>query len=74
MESEILFDDLIEEYEKTHGTLWTYSGGDNITSGSDTTKNKWISSDSEKQLYHEIALRIEAHMEILTKKVVCGEN
>ena len=58
---EIFFDDLIEEYEKVHGVLWTYS----------ENYDKWISSESEKRLYRQITLRIEEHLEKLTKEVVC---
>jgi len=68
---EIHFDDLIEEHEKTHGALWKYDGAD---SAKNATVHKWMSSDSDKELYHKITLRIEERMESLTEKVVCRET
>lgn len=57
---EIMFDDLIDEYEGTHGNLWIY-GDDH---------NNFISSDAEKELYRAIASRVERHLESLTREVV----
>jgi len=57
---EIVFDDLIEEYESKHGKLWVY--GD--------ASNHFVSSDSEKALYRQIALRVEGDLEALTKQLV----
>jgi len=62
---EIIFDDLIEDYEKKHGSLWKY---ENQSEGS-----KWVSSESEKLLYRQITLRIEKHLEPLTEQVVCRD-
>mmetsp|Transcript_22772 Transcript_22772/g.33736 ORF Transcript_22772/g.33736 Transcript_22772/m.33736 type:complete len:397 (+) Transcript_22772:83-1273(+) len=59
---ELQFDDLIEEYEAKHGKLWVYGDGDG--------RNHFISSETEKELYGKIALRVEHHLEILTKEVV----
>lgn len=58
---EIHFDDLIEEYEKTHGKLWVYG---------DSSYDKFTSSETEKELYKKITMRVERHLEELSRKVV----
>ncbi len=56
---EIYFDDLIQEHEMKYGVLWEHQDG-----------HDFISSKHEKELYHKIALRIQNHLENVTKKVV----
>eukprot|EP00557_Chaetoceros_sp_GSL56_P013362 CAMPEP_0176482254 /NCGR_PEP_ID=MMETSP0200_2-20121128/3275_1 /TAXON_ID=947934 /ORGANISM="Chaetoceros sp., Strain GSL56" /LENGTH=296 /DNA_ID=CAMNT_0017878553 /DNA_START=357 /DNA_END=1247 /DNA_ORIENTATION=+ len=60
---EITFDDLIQEHEQKYGKLWVYNGDNN-------DHEQYVSSKVEKELYKKIALRIEYHLENLTKKVV----
>ena len=66
--NEIEFDDLIEEYETRHGKLWVYG------SRKDGLEDHFKSSDLEKELYRKITMRIENHLESLTKKVVVEDN
>ncbi len=62
---EIHFDDLIEEYETTHGSLWKYNHGHNHHQ-----HQNFISSESEKVLYAKITARIEEHLEKLATRTV----
>jgi len=65
---EIHFDDIIQEYEDKHGTLWKYQTVTEESKGGN--RQKWKSSDAEKELYHKITLRIEDHLDKLTKEVI----
>lgn len=60
---EIAFDDLIQEHEKKYGKLRVYHG-------ENFDHDQYVSSESEKELYKKITLRIEHRLEDLTRKVV----
>lgn len=60
---EIFFDDLIAEHEKKHGKLRVFRHGQG-------DRTDFISSETEKELYGKIAMRIQNHLEPLTTTVV----
>lgn len=74
---EIVFDDLIEQYEAQHGKLWKYGDHAVDPTSSDAKSNRkdgesdllvagerWISTAQELQLYSQITRRIE---QVLTR-------
>lgn len=80
---ELYFDDLIQEHESKHGKLWVYEhehdrdrererehGKEEGISKGGMGGKHFISSKLEKELYRKIALRIQNHLESLTKNVV----
>jgi len=80
---ELYFDDLIQEHESKHGKLWVYEhehdrdrererehGKEEGISKDGMGGKHFISSKLEKELYRKIALRIQNHLESLTKNVV----
>jgi hypothetical protein len=64
---EIAFDDLIQEHEKKYGKLRVYHG-------ENRDHDQYVSSESEKELYKKITLRIEHRLEDLTRKVVISDK
>lgn len=64
---EITFDDLIQEHEQKYGKLRVYSAND-------YDHVQYISSESEKELYKKITLRIEHQLENLTRTVVLSSK
>eukprot|EP00569_Conticribra_weissflogii_P020060 CAMPEP_0171433528 /NCGR_PEP_ID=MMETSP0881-20121228/8588_1 /TAXON_ID=67004 /ORGANISM="Thalassiosira weissflogii, Strain CCMP1336" /LENGTH=128 /DNA_ID=CAMNT_0011954111 /DNA_START=162 /DNA_END=546 /DNA_ORIENTATION=- len=72
---EITFDDLISKHEAKYGKLWKYSGKVTPEEELETGRSRggfhkyWDSSKEERELYSQIAKRIEERMEVLTKEV-----
>jgi len=64
--AEIVFGDLIDEYEAKHGELWKFSSEASSASASasaNATSSHFESSTSEKELYMKITARVEEHLE-----------
>ena len=72
---EITFDDLISQHEAKYGRLWKYSGKIDAEEQSEKGRSgggfhdKWDSSKAEKELYSNIAKRIEYRLELVTHDV-----
>ena len=66
--AEIVFDDLIDEYEGKHGELWKFSS--EASSASSSSSSHFESSTSEKELYMKITARVEEHLEEVAKITV----
>mmetsp|Transcript_22849 Transcript_22849/g.49433 ORF Transcript_22849/g.49433 Transcript_22849/m.49433 type:complete len:428 (+) Transcript_22849:305-1588(+) len=76
---EIVFDDLIQEHESSHGKLWKYCGKINAEEQYDkgqqnaSVHGSWDSSEEERALYSKIVRRIESRLDTITREV-CKEN